>query len=184
MKTLTKKQLEYALKQGAYEKWENCTIEYMDEQGEPSGVKSWADIYLVLDKPVLAEPYRLNEDGTKHYYNRAWNTLEDDGFIINDWGNYSKVNPAINVWGTIEHPYSGRLGFNVTQTIDLMQFNEKKLIDLIEDQLGFCFAEPGMKGVRYEIMKVFKTIKIEGQQDGESILEALNRQLFAPQLQA
>lgn len=65
-----------------------------------------------------------------------------------------------------------------------MQFNEKKLIDLIEDQLGFCFAEPGMKGVRYEIMKVFKTIKIEGQNEGEKPLEALNRQLFAPQLQA
>lgn len=184
MKTLTKKQLQYALQEGAYEKWENCTIAYCDENGDQTGVKSWADIYLVLDKPVLAEPYRINEDGTKHYYNRAWNTLEDDGFSVNDWGNYSKVNPAINVWGTIEHPYSGRLGFNVTQTIDLMQFNEKKLIDLIEDQLGFCFAEPGMKGVRYEIMKVFKTIKIEGQNEGETPLEALNRQLFAPQLQA
>lgn len=181
MKTLIKKQLKYALEQGVYEKWENCTIEYMDEQGEPSGFKSWADIYLVLDKPVLAEPYSLNEDGTKHYYNnRVWNTLEDDGFSVNDWGNYSKVNPAINVWGTIAHPYSGRLGFNVTQTIDLMQFNEKKLIDLIEDQLGFRFSMPGMKGARYEIMKQFKTISIEGQQDGETPLESLNRQLFAP----
>lgn len=182
MKTLTKKQLEYALSQGAYEKWENCTIDYCDENGEPSGAKSWADIYLVLDKPVLAEPYRLNEDGTKHYYNRAWNTQDEDGFIISDWGNYSKINPKLNVWGTINHPYSGKLGFNVFPSVDFEQVNEKKLIDLIENQLGFCFSEPGMKGTRYEIIKVFKTIKIEGQQDGETPLEALNRQLFAPSL--
>ena len=109
MKTLNKKQLEYALEQGSYEKWENCTITYCDENGAQTGVKSWADIYLVLDKPVLAEPYRLNEDGTKHYYNRAWNTLED-GFVVSDWGNYSKVNPAINVWARLRTLIAGTLG--------------------------------------------------------------------------
>lgn len=179
MTTLNKKQLQYALEQGAYEKWENCTIAYCDENGDQTGAKSWADIYLVLDKPVLAEPYSLNEDGTKHYYSREWNTLEDNGFIVSDWGNYSKVNPALNVWGYIEHPYIGRLGFNAFQSLDLERLNESKLIDLIESQLGASFSEPGMKGARYEIMKALKTVTIDGQKDGESVLDALNRQLYA-----
>lgn len=152
----------------------------MDEQGEPSGAKSWADIYLVLDKPVLAEPYRLNEDGTKHYYSREWNTLEDNGFIISDWGNYSKINPALNVWGYIEHPYNGRLGFNVFQLLTLEQFSEKTLIDAIEDDLGYIFSGTS-KNPRYDIMKALKTVTIDGQNEGETPLEALNRQLYAPQ---
>lgn len=176
MTKLTQTQLEQALKNGAYEKYEGAVIEYL-EDGERTGIKAWADLYEVLGKPVLAEPH----NGEGHYYNRSWNNDKDDNFIVIDGGYSSKINPILNVWGHIEHPYKGRLGFNVFQLLTLEQFSEKTLIDAIEDDLGYIFSGTS-KSPRYEIMKAFKTVTIDGQKDGESVLNAINRQLYAPSL--
>lgn len=86
MTKITQSQLEQALKNGSYEKYEGAVIEYL-EDGERTGIKAWADLYEVLGKSP-----------------------------------------------------------------------------------------------RYEIMKALKTVTIDGQNEGETTLEALNRQLYVSQV--
>ena len=52
----------------------DTVIDYLDDNGDRSGLKSYALVYLDHDNDVLAEPYSLEHDlvgnVNVHYYNR------------------------------------------------------------------------------------------------------------------
>lgn len=80
---MEKKAILEALKQGNYTKYQGV-IEYYNENGNCTGVKAWSDLYEVSGVIVLAEPYSLDLNGSKWYYNREWNLSDSDGFRVVD----------------------------------------------------------------------------------------------------